>query len=127
MKSKLRTIVVQNIEFKYLIREQFIGYEGAKLGYWITKLRVFRSGWKNTPIEVTFKSQDGYGVGNLLTTDTILNDNNGSFNLYKPSIIRKVIEKVMQHWNWEEEKFEIKDGMDFLKQIGFDFEGVKEE
>ena len=121
MKSKLRNINVNQIDFKYLINEK---YQKENEGYWLTTLRVFRESFKNTPLEIKFKSIDGYAIGNILTSGIMINEK--EFNLHKPSIIRELIEEgIAQKWNWENSKFEISNGLKLLAEIGYDIESLK--
>ena len=110
----------ETLDFKYLINEKY----QKETGCWLTVLRVFKDGLKNTPLEIKFESKDGYTIGNMLTSGTMIN--NEEFNLHKPSIIRKIIEEAIHRkWNWEESKLEIPDGLQFLTNIGYNTETLK--
>ncbi len=83
MKSKLRTIVINEIEYKYLISEQYVTEENP---FWKTALRVFKSGLKNTGLEIQFKGQDNYHLGNVLTCSSP-----STINLNEPYVVRQLI------------------------------------
>ncbi|MBA6316216.1 hypothetical protein [Cellulophaga baltica] len=117
MKSKLRNINVKQIDFKYLINEK---YQKENNGYWLTTLRVFKVGFKNTPLEIKFESLDGYTIGNTLTSGL------DELNLHKPNVIRKIIENGLNRkWNWINSKLEIPNGLELLEEIGYNIENMK--
>ncbi len=121
MKSKLRNITINSILFKYLIQELHSERNGE---YWTTTLRIFKDEYKQTPIEIIFRSADSYTGGNLLTSDVFIT--NEKLNLHKPSGIRKFIEeRISLKWNWEKEKLEISDGMQVLETMGYDIEAFR--
>lgn len=121
MKSKLRNINVNQTNFKYLINEK---YKKENEGYWVTTLRVFMEGFKNTPLQIKFESTDGYAIGNTLTSGVRIN--NEEFNLHNPRVIRQLIEEgIAQKWNWENSKLEIPDGIKLLIDIGYSVESLK--
>ncbi|MCR9254225.1 MAG: hypothetical protein NXI20_27680 [bacterium] len=114
MKSKLRNINVNGLEFKYSISEK---YERTK---WSTKLRIFRSGYKNYPLEIHFESRDDYYLGNLLLTSV------EKYNLHKPGNIRLIIEEgLRQGWDGEIKGIVIEEGMDILEGLGFEIDDLK--
>ncbi len=117
MKSKLRTISIDGERFNYLISEQFIEHkmEGEK-GYFLTKLRIFKDGFKNTPLEIRFHNLDGYAIGNPIT-----NELGGLINLNKPSTVEQLIRGSNTHNNWDwRVKQELIDGISLLKKMNID-------
>ena len=121
MKSKLRNINVNQTDFRYLINEK---YQVENNGYWLTTLRVFRKDFKKTPLEIKFKSNDGYATGNMLTSGIMINEK--EFNLHKPIIVRELIEEgIAQKWNWENSKLEIPNGLKLLAEMGYNIESLK--
>lgn len=95
--------------------------ENNSLYYWESKLRVFKEGYKNTPLEIHFTSKNEYTTGNSLTSH---HENN--VNLNRPFYVRKLIEYALNNdWNGEIKGLIIKDGISILEQLGFDMSEVK--
>lgn len=113
MKSKLRNIVIDEKQFKYHLKEEFMSLDSGER-IWVSTVRIFKNGYKNTPLTISFRNQDQYAIGNSLTS------NEQTLNLHRPFVIEYLIRKGLElGWNTEEKSFSISDGMEVLKKAGF--------
>ena len=106
MKTKLRSIIVNQQKFNYILKESYIAYK-EDLPFWMTTLRVYRDNYKNTPLELVFESEDGYPSGNSITTNS-----ENSINLHRPFFVKQMIEKgISLGWDWNTSKMQILDAI----------------
>jgi hypothetical protein len=116
MRTRVRKIIVADTEFVYTIGEIPERSE-EEASRWHTVVRIFRKGFKATPLEIHFVSVDDYYSGNSLT--------GGITNLHRPSIIRKLIEFGLKKWNWNIAGVKITDGFEILDFYGYCTDSIK--
>jgi len=121
MKDKLRKIVINEVEYVYLITGKYLGNDRSKL-----TVRIYLSGYKQTPLIIEFVTPDDSYCGPLLNTGICLkNKQTGTIdkvNLNEPKYIRQLIlSGLIKGWTGEN-KMPKQDGIQYLKELGYEVE-----
>ncbi|MBP2619709.1 hypothetical protein [Chryseobacterium jejuense] len=125
MKTKLRKIVVDQIEYLYSVTDQF--HSGTETN--TLTVKIFLSGEKHTPLIIDFLTVDDYLMGQLLNSGIFLmNTITNSIervNINEPKYIQKFILKGREKgWNGGN-RMEKQNGLDYLAELGYEIDSLK--
>lgn len=125
MKNKLRKIVIDNQEYLYLITNRF--HAGTDMS--TLTVKVFLSGYKQTPLIVEFLTLNDYYVGQPLKSGIkLMNRNTNSehvVNLNEPGFIRQLILQGQQNGWSGTNTIETQNGLGYLEEWGFETDRLK--
>ncbi|MEO8535285.1 MAG: hypothetical protein ABI441_16120 [Flavobacterium sp.] len=125
MKSKLRKIVVNDLEYLYSVNNKYhLGTETCTL-----TIKVFLREQKQTPLIIDFLTVEHYFVGQVLNTGiNLINKITNStdlINLNEPNYIRNLILLGQKHGWIGINKIENQDGLNYLAEMGYETEVLK--
>jgi hypothetical protein len=127
MKGNLRKIVIDQIEYVYRVSDK---YDGETRLNTLT-VKVYVNGKKRTPLIIRFLTMEHYYAGQPLKSGINLfhkpSNTEVSVNLNEPRFIRELIEFALKKgWNGQVQ-MEIKNGLDWLNELGYDVNELIEE
>ena len=127
MKKQLRKITINNAEFLYTISQKYQPSTKTNL----LTIKVFLCGQKLTPLFIDFLTLDDYYLGNLLFVGTNLPNSTTNettyVNLNKPKFIREFVLMGLKHGWTGTNKVEVQNGMNYLKELGFEVSKLQAE
>lgn len=125
MKSKLRKIIVDNLEYLYSVTDQY--HPGTETN--TLTVKIFLSGQKQTPLIIDFRTLDHYFIGQPLKSgislvNTITNSTE-EVNINEPKYIREFILQGRKN-NWTGTNIiEKQNGLNYLLELGFTIDQLK--
>jgi hypothetical protein len=122
MKNKVRTIVVMQKKLNWVLTQKSTR---SSQNTWIalSRLTIFSS--EKGQLVIIFKTRDHVYTGNPLKTGVLVTDQHEiqqTLNLNQPSMIREIIEFLVnqKRWSFESHKHLIlEDGLEILGQMGY--------
>ncbi|HEY9262039.1 hypothetical protein [Chitinophaga sp.] len=119
MKSKLRKIVVDDIDYRYYISFNEYGYRGGDM-----VVKIFLNGKKSTPLILHFLTFTDPIKGHPLNTGfDLFNRLTGSkvtVNIHEPKYIRELILEGLERGWTGTNRIDKQNGIDYLTKWGFD-------
>lgn len=120
MKTKLRKITIDNLEYLYSVSDQYIpGTETNAL-----TVKIFLSGQKQTPLVIEFLTLDHYYMGQILKSGISLTNKIKNtvdhVNMNEPKYIRELILLGRQNGWIGTNKMEKQNGLIYLIELGYD-------
>lgn len=120
MKNKLRKIVVDNLEYLYLVSNRFHSETDMNT----LTVKVFLTGYKQTPLIVQFLTLNDYSVEQPLKLGVkMMNKKTNSehvVNLNKPGFIRQFILHGKQNGWSGTHTIGTQNGLSYLEELGFE-------
>ncbi|OCA75785.1 hypothetical protein [Chryseobacterium arthrosphaerae] len=118
MKNKLRKIMINNLEYLYSVTDRF--YSGTGMSKLVIK--VFLSGYKQTPLLIEFLTLNDYYTGQPLKSGiklmNKLMNTETEVNLNEPKYIRQfILQGQMNGWTGIN-IIEKQNGLHYLEQLG---------
>lgn len=125
MKSKLRKIVVNHLEYLYSVTDQY--HPGTETN--TLTVKIFLSGQKQTPLIIDFLTLDNYFIGQPLQSGiNLINTRTNSMeevNINEPKYIREFI-LLGQKNDWTgTNTVEKQNGLSYLLELGFEIDQLK--
>lgn len=122
MKTKLRKITIDKLEYLYSVSNQYIpGTETNTL-----TVKIFLSGQKQTPLVIEFLTLDHYYMGQILKSGISLTNKVKNtvdhVNINEPRYIRELILLGWQHGWIGTNKIEKQNGLNYLMELGYDID-----
>jgi Tat protein secretion system quality control protein TatD with DNase activity len=122
MKNKVRTIVVMQKKFNWVLASKSIR---SSQNTWnaLSRLTIFSS--EKGQLVINFKTRDDGHMGKPLNTGILLTETRApqhTLNLNHPSIIREIIEFLVnqKRWSFENRKhLTLENGLEILAQMGY--------
>jgi hypothetical protein len=125
MKSKLKKMVIDNVEYLYLVSNKLSCDTKTNT----LSLKTFLSGEKQTPLIIEFVTADDYHQGNVLMTGVNLVNKftnvTDRINLNEPKYIRLLIEHAIKKGWTGFNKIETQNGLDYLIEFGYQTDSIK--
>ena len=125
MKSKLRKISIENLEYLYSVSNK---YNLENQTNTLT-VRIYLSGYKQTPLVVDFLTIDNYYMGQLLNSGVSLANKltnmTDTVNINEPKYIRELILQGQKNGWTGNNKMEKQNGLNYLTELGYDAEALK--
>lgn len=125
MKSKLRKITIENLEYLYSVSNK---YNLENQTNTLT-VRIYLSGYKQTPLVIDFLTIDNYYIGQLLNAGVRLANKRTNMtdtvNINEPKYIRELILQGHKNGWTGNNKMEKQDGLNYLTESGYDAETLK--
>ncbi len=125
MKSKLRKISIENLEYLYSASNK---YNLENQTNTLT-VRIYLSGYKQTPLVVDFLTIDNYYMGQLLNSGISLANKltnmAATVNINEPKYIRELILQGQKNGWTGNNKMEKQNGLNYLTELGYDAEVLK--
>jgi hypothetical protein len=124
MKSKLRKIVIDTLEYLYSVTDKYhLETETNTL-----TVKVFLNGQKMTPLIVEFLTLDDYYVGQPLKsgvklTNKITNTID-TVNINEPKYIRELILQGQKNGWTGSNKIEKQNGLNYLNELGYETDSL---
>ncbi|MDR6369379.1 hypothetical protein J2795_000384 [Chryseobacterium bernardetii] len=127
MKSKLRKITINAVEYLYSVSNQY--HSETKTN--TLTVKVFLNGQKQTPLIIKSLTVDDYVMGQPLQSGVkLVNKMTGSedeVNLNRPKYIRQfIVLGLKKGWSGFN-SMEIQNGLDYLNELGFETDQLKPE
>lgn len=125
MKSKLRKITIENLEYFYSVSNK---YNLENQTNTLT-VRIYLSGYKQTPLVIDFLTIDNYYIGQLLNAGVRLANKRTNMtdtvNINEPKYIRELILQGHKNGWTGNNKMEKQNGLNYLTESGYDAEALK--
>ena len=125
MKSKLRKITIENLEYLYSVSNK---YHLENQTNTLT-VRIYLSGYKQTPLVIDFLTLDNYYMGQLLNSGVSLANKltnmTDTVNINDPKYIRELILHGQKNGWTGNNKMEKQNGLNCLMELGYDAEVLK--
>lgn len=127
MKSKLRKIIINAIEYLYSVSDQH--HSETKTN--TLTIKVFLAGQKQNPLIIKFMTVDNYIMGQPLKSGVMLMNKNtcseDEVNVNKPQYIKQfILLGLKKGWSGFN-SMEIQNGLDYLSELGFQTDQLKTE
>lgn len=117
MKRHFRKIVVGNVEYKWLFR--YDNYDYQNYPY----LLIFMTFYPNTTMKVIFNIKEHFILNSGLSA--IYRGNNILINLNQPVFTAQIIEQCRKNGeNFKHKGYKCIDGLEILKEAGYEIEPV---
>ncbi|MBP1167412.1 hypothetical protein JOE44_004296 [Chryseobacterium sp. PvR013] len=125
MKSKLRKITINAVEYLYSVSDQY--HSETKTN--TLTVKVFFKGQKQTPLIIKCMTVDDYIMGQPLKSGVKLMNkitcSEDEVNLNKPQYIKQFILLGLQKGWSGFNSMEIQNGFDYLNELGFETDPLK--
>ncbi|MFP3835005.1 hypothetical protein [Chryseobacterium sp. SIMBA_028] len=125
MKNKLRKIVIDHLEYLYVVTDQY--HHGTETN--TLTVKIFVSGNKQTPLIIDFLTLDDYIMGQPLKSGiSLVNKITNSIeiiNINEPKYISQLILQGLKNGWTGENTIKKQDGLDYLKEWGFGIEKLQ--
>ncbi|WP_106914799.1 hypothetical protein [Chryseobacterium aurantiacum] len=125
MKNKLRKIVVDHLEYLYVVTDQY--HQGTETN--TLTVKIFLNGSKQTPLIIDFLTFDDYIMGQPLKSGiSLANKITNSIevvNMNEPKYIRQLILQGLKNGWTGENTIKKQNGLDYLKEWGFEIEKLQ--
>jgi hypothetical protein len=122
MKNRLRAIVVMQEKLNWVLTEKYV-HSSQNTFIALSRLSIFSN--KTGRLVIIFKTRDHVYTGNPLKTGVLVTDKHEiqrTLNLNHPSMIREIIEFLVNQHRWSFEQRNhllLKDGLELLGQMGY--------
>ncbi|WFB69854.1 MULTISPECIES: hypothetical protein [unclassified Chryseobacterium] len=127
MKNKLRKITVNAVEYLYLVADQY--YFESKTN--TLTVKVFLNGQKQTPLIIKFMTVNDYVMGQPLKSGVKLfnkiKNTEEVVNLNEPKYIKELIVLGLKDGWSGTNLITIKNGLNYLSELGFQTDQLKPE
>ncbi|MGU3376200.1 hypothetical protein [Chryseobacterium sp. M5A1_1a] len=125
MKNKLRKIIVDHINYLYFVTDKY--HHGTQTN--TLTVKIFLNGNKKAPLIIDFLTLDDYLMGQPLKSGISLINKMTNLieevNINEPKYIRQLILQGRKNGWTGENTMERQNGLDYLREFGFDIEKLQ--
>ena len=127
MRSKLRKITIDNLEYLYSVTDKY--HSGTETN--TLTLKVYLNGQKQTPLIIDFLTLDHYYMGQILKSGVSLVNRITSLsenvNINEPKYIRQLILKGIKNGWTGTNQVEKQNGLNYLIDLGYEIEKIQKQ